>query len=213
MSIKEEGVIAVISKQGITVLGREHFIIKHIRNSKRFDFKCPEGYWRIGSGKYLRQGESYTNRFDGDKPIPDVWRDALIQSELRRLIASPLRTEHARRLLSMWMFADKKKKNAYACFYNRNYLCVKILTLYEDGIRLRESYADEIVRWFEKTGARYFSIVHNHINEPLVPSPDDIKLTYTFCQCARERLRGGDTAFLGHYITDGQESVRIDCCE
>ena len=210
MSIKEDGVIAVLTERGVTVLGREHFIIKHAGNTKRFDFKCPEKHWRTGNGKYLTAGErSETRCPDEGGQLSDVFRDALIQSELRRLISVPLRTEAARRRLSVWMFAGKKQKNAYACFYNRNYLCLKILTLCEDGLRMRESYSDEIVRWFGKTNAKYFSSVHNHIDEPLVPSPDDLRLTFTLRRCAKERLNNSK-AFLGHYITDGTDAVLIE---
>lgn len=96
------------------------------------------------------------------------------------------------------MMAGKKTRNAYVCFYDSKFYCIKILTLYEDGLRLLASYSAEIVHWLKERGATYFSVVHNHVDEPLVPSPDDIRLTYILLHSAEDQ--GVGDAFLGHYI-------------
>ncbi len=94
-------------------------------------------------------------------------------------------------------------------FFDRSFRCVKTLCVCRNGIRMQDSYGEKIVRGMRTWGAAYFAAAHNHVNEPLIPSPDDIRLTYTLIRCAEEQL-SGKSAFLGHYITDGFDAVKIE---
>lgn len=131
------------------------------------------------------------------------------QTELRRLLSISLRTEEGRRRLAMWCLFGEEEDTAYVFFFDRRYRCVKTVCVYDGGIRMADSYSQRIARTAEECGAMYFAAAHNHVNEPLSPSPDDIRLTYTLIQCGEECF-GRPSAFLGHYITDGLEAVKIE---
>ncbi len=138
-----------------------------------------------------------------------VWEDVLKQSELRRFLSFPAEGEEGRRRLMLWRLFGEPEDTAYLFFFDRRFFCIKTLCVCRRGIRLRDSYRDTVVCEMKENGAVYFAAAHNHVNEPLIPSPDDLKLTYTMLRCAQEEL-WGKGAFLGHYITDGFASVKIE---
>lgn len=138
-----------------------------------------------------------------------LWEACLKQAELRRLCLIPLKSEEARKQLMLWRMYSDIENSAYLCLYNRRFRCVRVMCVFKHNVRLRESYVEALTEAMKETGAVYFSVVHNHVNEPMVPSPDDLALTNTFMRCAKERL-GGESAYLGHYITDQFKMVIID---
>ncbi len=137
-----------------------------------------------------------------------VVRDVLKQAELRRRMQIPARSEEERRRLMIWRLMGEPADTAYIFFFDKKFRCRKTVCACRCGIRLWDSYADMIVRQTEEMGTVYFSAAHNHVDEPLIPSPDDLRLTYVMKQDVCERL-WGEGAFLGHYITDGFASVKI----
>lgn len=140
---------------------------------------------------------------------PKLWEDIAKQTELSLLVSMSLRNESDRKRLVIWRLFGERPDSAFVFFFDRDFRCVKILCVCWAGIRLEDSYAERIVRCFSELGAAYYAVAHNHVDEPMSPSPDDIVLTRTLVRISNERL-AGSSVFLGHYITDGFETVKIN---
>jgi len=138
-----------------------------------------------------------------------LWSDAVKQSELRRLLFLPLRNEEDRRRLALWRMFGEAKDSAFLFMFDRQFRCVKCIFVYGKGIRMKDSYAEVVEMEAKEARVRYFAAVHNHVNEPLIPSPDDWVLTNTLLRCG-ERCFGKREAFLGHFITDGFSVVAME---
>jgi len=145
-----------------------------------------------------------TNSADGYKT--KLIYDVLRQAEIRAMVAEPLSDDGRIKQLFMWRLFSEKCDNAYIIYLDSRFMCIKTEKISLNGVRLRDSYTDHIIRQCEKLGASYFAAAHSHINEPLVPSPDDIKLTQRLESVWINKKR----AFLGHYIVKGTDILKIN---
>lgn len=143
-----------------------------------------------------------------EKPV-SLSADILKQTELRRILREPVRDAYAVRRLVMWRMFREEAGSAYAFFLNSRRRCVRTERLCQNGIRMTDSYTDCVKQAALRDGAAYFIVAHNHVNEPLVPSPDDLRLTMLFDSLADGELKGQCT-FLGHYITSEFDVIKIE---
>lgn len=135
--------------------------------------------------------------------------DILKQAELRRILREPVKDTCAVRRLVMWRMLGEAAESAYVFLLNSRRRGIRTEILYKKGIRLTDSYADYVKKAALDEGASYFVVAHNHVNEPLVPSPDDIRLTMMLENLANGELKGKCT-FLGHYITSEFDVLKIE---
>ena len=137
-----------------------------------------------------------------------VWADVIKQAELRRLLCMSLGAEEERKRLILWQLFGRDRDTAYYFWFDRAFRCVKTMCVSVKGVRMGESYGELMESGTAGTRAVYFAVAHNHVNEPLRPSPDDGVLTRTLMK-RTEQVFGTESAFLGHYITDGFSAVKL----
>lgn len=138
-----------------------------------------------------------------------LFLDILKQAELRFYLKNPVDSMEKLRRLILWRMLGEEAGSAYVFLLNRRRRCVRIARLCRRNVRLTDSYIEYIVETVLTEGAVGFFVAHNHANEPLSPSPDDFRLTATLERIAAVVLRER-CAFLGHYITDGFDMVKIE---
>lgn len=135
--------------------------------------------------------------------------DVVKQAELRRILREPVKDSGGVGRLVMWRMCGEAAESAYVFLLNSRHRCIGTEILYKKGIRLTDSYTDYIKKAALDEGASYFIVAHNHVNEPLVPSPDDLRLTMVLEDLANGELEGKCT-FLGHYITSEFDVIKIE---
>lgn len=148
-------------------------------------------------------------RPDVPEKLVSLSADILKQTELRRALREPVGDAHAVRRLVVWRMFREDAGSAYAFFLNSRRRCIRTERLCENGIRMTDSYTDCIKQAALRDGAAYFIVAHNHVGEPLVPSPDDLQLTMLLDDLAEGELKG-KCIFLGHYITSEFDVIKIE---
>ena len=98
------------------------------------------------------------------------------------------------------------KGNAYAVLLDRNRKIISSIKLKKDNKPSKYTVIQEIdkVLVYEKR-AKYLLITHNHKDNPLTPSPEDLETTAIL----EDYYNSRNIKFLGHYITSGMSYLYL----
>lgn len=95
--------------------------------------------------------------------------------------------------------------HAYGILFNKHMCPVRIISLKREGKRSPRYVLDSLDSGISLCRARYLVLVHNHYNNPLRPSPDDILTT----DVVTEYYRNSKIKFLGHYIVSNYDYILL----
>lgn len=104
------------------------------------------------------------------------------------------------------LMAGLGKGFAYGIMLGRGMKLLSIVPLKKNGKRNPESVLATLDHAIASSGAKYFIITHNHYNNPLTPSPEDILTTNVIT----EHYQRSSVKFLGHYIVSGYDYLLIN---
>lgn len=139
-----------------------------------------------------------------NKPLEDAFKYA----EYHHALKEPVSSEWLLRRLVLWRLYGEQAETAYAFLFDKKHICVSVVPLCKNGVRLWDFYRDAIVPSVSGRKIVSFALAHSHMGMPLVPSPDDLRLTAEMKELG-EKMFPKQEGFRGHFITDNFNVVKI----
>ena len=121
------------------------------------------------------------------------------------LVKQSLNTPSSMGYFVTMLMAGLGKGFAYGIMLGRGMKLLSVVPLKKNSRRNPESVLTSLEFAIESSGAKSFIITHNHYNNPLNPSPEDILTTNVIT----EHFRNSPVKFLGHYIVSNFDYILL----